>query len=332
VPVAVDFARGAGNYRRMERKRHDYSRWETGEAHAIQITSYVLDILYELFLHGALSNAMLHALTASTVNERNTRLRTMLMKRKPNLLIEQPKQQRLAYNANYNSLTYRITDAGVQVLLDRGKITRAQSDLFFKLRRNHRTYHHDALSAYVTASIALGCRQVGIQFVGWDFILTHQRCPESTRRSSNPLAIPFLLDGRQHTLIPDALFAVRTSEGVNCFVLETDRHNEPIDARELGRSSYAAKLAGYVVVLKEELYQKHFGIPNLQVLNATISDIHMRNIMRRLREMTQGTRPFLFKALPMMCQHDYKPVISGHMAETPWQRIAHPEKLLYQLG
>ena len=132
----------------MERKRHDYSRWETGEAHAIQITSYVLDILYVLFQHGALSNAMLHALTAPTVNERNTRLRTMLMKRKPNLLIEQPKQQRLAYNANYNSLTYRITDAGIQVLLNRGKITLEQSELFFKLRRNHRTYHHDALSAY----------------------------------------------------------------------------------------------------------------------------------------------------------------------------------------
>lgn len=156
----------------------------------LRATEPVLDILHKLFIHGPLSNAMLHALTAPKVAEKNTRNRTMLMKRKPNFLIEQPKQQRLAYNANYNSLTYRITNTGVQILSDRGRITPEEAELFFKLRQNFRTYHHDALTAYITASIELGCREEGFSYLGWNYILTHPRCPEAVRRSENPLAQP----------------------------------------------------------------------------------------------------------------------------------------------
>ena len=314
----------------MEKRAHNYSRWDLGEAHTIEITDYVLAILHKLFVHGPLSNAMLHALTAPAVNARNTRLRTKLMKRKPNLLVEQPKQQRLVHNANYRSLSFRITNAGVQVLRDRGRITDQQAELYFKLRQNYRTYHHDALSAYITASIELGCRDAGISYLGWDFILTHNRCPETTRCSENPFAIPFRSDGKQHALIPDGIFAIKTSEGTNCFALETDRHNEPIEPHELNRSSYGMKLSGYLAVFKEELYEKHFGVPNLQVLNATVSDIHMRNIMKRLHAITTRTRPFLFKALPMMSRYENVPLISGHMLQTPWQRVGHPEKLLHQ--
>jgi hypothetical protein len=307
-----------------------FSRWDDGEAHAMKVTEPVLDILHNLFVHGPLSNAMLHALAAPHVAEKNTRNRTMLMKRKPNLLIEQPKQQRLAYNANYNSLTYRITNTGVQVLCDRSRITVEEAELFFKLRQNFRTYHHDALTAYITASIALGCREQTFLYLGWNYILTHARCPEAVRRSDNPLALRYQFGERTTVLIPDAIFAVKTQEGVNCFMLETDRHNEPIDAHELNRSSYAAKLNSYLIVLKEQLYEKHFGLPNLQVLNVTVSTIHMHNIMRRLDTLTKRTRPFLFKAIPMMSRYENKPVISGHILNTPCQRIGHPEKLLYQ--
>ena len=314
----------------MKKRAHNYSRWDLGEAHTIEITDYVLAILLKLFVHGPLSNAMLHALTAPAVNARNTRLRTKLMKRKPNLLVEQPKQQRLVHNANYQSLSFRITKAGVQVLHDRGRITREQAELHFKLRQNYRTYHHDALTAYITASIELGCRDAGFGYHGWEYILTHRRCPEATRLAVNPLAITYYADGKKRALIPDAIFAIRTGEGTNCFVLETDRHNEPIDSHELNRSSYGMKLSGYLAVFKEEHYERHFGVPNLQVLNATVSDIHMRNIMKRLQEMTTRTRPFLFKSLSEMSRYENTPVISGHLLQTPWHRVGYPEKLLHQ--
>jgi hypothetical protein len=89
---------------------------------------------------------------------------------------------RLSYNANYQNLTFKITKAGVQVLLLKGRISEEVADLYFRLEQNYRTFHHDALTAYITASIELGGRETGIKFFGWDYIFTHPKAPAATKK------------------------------------------------------------------------------------------------------------------------------------------------------
>ena len=100
-----------------KKKYHRFSRWEVGQTHPIKVTPRDLEYLYHLFIHGPLSSAMLHQLICPGVNHRQTSERLKLLRHKPNCLVEVPKQGRLSYNANYQHLTYKITNAGVQVLL-----------------------------------------------------------------------------------------------------------------------------------------------------------------------------------------------------------------------
>jgi hypothetical protein len=144
------------------------------------------------------------------------------------------------------------------------------------------------------------------------------------------LRIPYKIDGKDKFLVPDALFAIETNDGKTCFALEADMHNEPIDPHELNRSSYGNKLTGYLAVFQSELYKAHWGIPNMQVLNATVSQIHMANIMKHLKRISTKTRPFLFKALPSMSKYENKPIISGHMLTTEWMRVGHETNLMYK--
>lgn len=313
----------------MEKKKRR-SRWAKGETHLIRITPRDLEYLYRLFIHGTLSSAMLHKLVAPNVTREIVTDRLRTMRDNPNCLIEVPPQSRVSCNnPNSDFMVYKITKAGVQVLALKGRISDEVADLWFRLQQNYRTFHHDALTSYITASIELGCREAGITFLGWDYIFSHPKMPEETRLSDNPLRITYELDGKEKALVPDALFLLETPDGKVCFALEADMHNEPIDPHELNRSSYGNKLIGYLAIIKGSLYEKRYGIPNMQVLNVTISDIHMRNIMKHLKRISKSTRPFLFKALPFMSKYENKPIISGHMLTKQWARVGHADKLIY---
>ena len=244
-----------------KKKYHRFSRWEVGQTHPIKVTLRDLEYLYRLFIHGPLSSAMLHQLVSPTVEHRQTTERLYHLRHNPNRPVEVPKQLRLSYNANYQHLTYKITNAGVQVLLFKGRISPEDADLWFRLQQNYRTFHHDSLTAYVTASIELGGRDTGIKFFGWDYIFTHPKTPETTKQSDNPLQLTYTLDGRERSLVPDALFAIETPAGKVCFALEADMHNEPIDPHKLNRSSYGNKLVGYLTAFGDHLYKAHYGIP-----------------------------------------------------------------------
>jgi hypothetical protein len=311
-------------------KYHRHSRWEVAETHAIKIMPRDLEYLYRLLIHGPLSSAMLHSLVSPAVWRKETTERLKIMRRKPNCLVEVPKQSREAHNANYQPLMYKITNTGVQVLLLKGRIPEEVAHIHLALQQNYRTFRHDALAAYITASIELGGNENGIKFFGWDYIFTHPKTPQATKQSDNPLRITYKIDGKERFLVPDALFAIETRDGKNCFALEADMHNEPIDPHELNRSSYGNKLAGYLAIFQSELYKAHSGIPNMQVLNATISQIHMTNIMKHLKRISTKTRPFLFKAIPSMSKYENKPIISGHMLTTEWMRVGHENKLMYK--
>jgi hypothetical protein len=168
-----------------------------------------------------------------------------------------------------------------------------------------------------------------LRFVSWLDIFKHEKCPAATKTARNPFLIPYTLDKVDHTLIPDGLCGIEHRErGVSFYAMEADRNNEPIEASKLARSSYARHLVGYRFVLRNELYKTHYGIPNMQVLNITVSEMHMRNIMAHLKRTTaegarhlSGAHPFLFKAVPALGRRINKPPVSAHILTEGYRRV-----------
>ncbi len=307
------------------------SRWDANaEGRPILVTPRDLDFLFALFIHGPLSTAMLRALVAPHVGQKTITERLKKLKRKPNAFIEQPWQQRASANANYNHLVVALTDVGIQALIENERITHEQAQWRAGINENRNAYEHEAMAAHIMASLDLGCRQdPNLRFVSWLDIFNHEKCPAATKAAHNPLLIPYTLDKADHALIPDGLCGIEHRErGVSFYAMEADRNNEPIEASKLARSSYARHLAGYRFVLRNELYKKHYGVPNMQVLNITVSEMHMHNIMAHLKRTTaegarhlSGAHPFLFKAVPALGRRINKPPVSGHVLMEPFHRI-----------
>jgi hypothetical protein len=307
------------------------SRWDANaEGRAIVVTPRDLDFLFALFIHGPLSTAMLRALVAPHVGQKTVTERLKKLKRRPNAFIEQPWQQRASANANYNHLVVAITDAGVEALIENERITHQHADWRAGINENRNAYEHEAMAAHIMASLDLGCRQdPNLRFVSWLDIFTHDKFPAATKAARNPLLIPFTLDKVDHALIPDGLCGIEHRErGVSFYAMEADRNNEPIEASKFARSSYARHLLGYRFVLRNELYKTHYGIPNMQVLNITVSETHMRNIMAHLKRTTaegarhlSGAHPFLFKAVPALGRRINKPQVSPHVLTEPFKRV-----------
>jgi hypothetical protein len=311
------------------------SRWDAkAEGRSIVVTSRDLDLLFALFIHGPLSTAMLRALVAPTVSQWTITERVKKLKRKPNGFLEQPWQQRAAVNANYNHLVVALSPAGLDLLRERRRITPEEASWYLGVNENRKTYEHDTMAAYLSASLDLGCRQdENLRFVSWLEILGHEKCPATTKAAHNPLLIRYTLDNVEHALIPDGLCGIfHRDQGVSFYAIEADRNNEPIETSKLTRSSYARHIQGYRYVLRNELYKTHYGVPNMQVLTVTVSETHMHNIIAHVKKVTadranrlSGGHPFLFKAVPSLGRRINKPEVSGHVLTAPYLRVGDEE-------
>ncbi|MDR3386356.1 MAG: replication-relaxation family protein [Rudaea sp.] len=307
------------------------SRWDaSATGKPIVLTPRDLDFLFQLFIHGPLSTAMLRALIAPDVSQWTITERLKHLKRKPNGLIEQPWQQRAAVNANYNHLVVALSSAGLNALLENARITPEQAGWYAGINENRKTYEHDTMAAYISASLALGCREdADLTFISWLDIFSRDKCPATTKAARNPLLIPFSFGKADHAVIPDGLCGISHRErGVNFYAIEADRNTEPIETSRLSRSSIARHLWGYRFVLRNELYRLHYGLPNLQVLTITTSEVHMQNIMAHLKRAAaaaerhlSGAHPFLFKAVPVLGRRVNKPPISGHILTESYRRV-----------
>jgi hypothetical protein len=186
------------------------------------------------------------------------------------------------------------------------------------------------MAAYIMASLDLGCRQdPELRFISWLDIFSHEKCPSTTKAARNPFLIPYSLANTDHAVIPDGLCGIEHRErGINFYAVEADRNNEPIESSNLTRSSYARHLQGYRYVLRNDLYKAHYGLPNMQVLNVTVSDLHMLNIISHLKKAAaegarhlSGAHPFLFKSVPSLGRRINKPPVTDHVLTAPWRRV-----------
>jgi len=307
------------------------SRWDAkAEGRAVVVTPRDLEFLYALFIHGPLSTAMLRALVSPDVSQWTITERLKHLKRKPNGFIEQPWQQRASINANYSHLVVALSSAGLNLLLEHGRITPEQAGWYAGINENRKTYEHDTMAAHISASLELGCRQnADLKFISWLDIFSRDKCPSETRAARNPLLIPYTFEKAEHAIVPDGLCGIAHRErGMNFYAVEADRNTEPVESSRLSRSSYARHLWGYRYVLRNELYKSRYGLPNLQVLTITVSEMHMLHIMAHLKRTAaaaerhlSGAHPFLFKAVPSLGRRVNKPPVSGHILTESYRRI-----------
>ena len=308
---------------------HTIGRWGRGIVRAIDLAPRDLAYLYALFIHGVLSTEMLHALVCAERSRRITIDRMFLLKNPPNDYIAQPKAQENSRSANYTSLSYEISDRGVEALVDAGRISFADLVLWRKLQSNYKPLHfdHDFATGYILASVEIGARAAGLRFISWLEILNRQKCPAETREAPDPLAIPYEAGGEQRHLIPDALFGVEYAAGACFFALETDMGTEQHRDNEMKSATIVRKLRGYRQIIRTETFKTRFGLPSPQILIVTPSVARMHNMLRTLARLAdvEANWPsgrFLFKAVPELARR-IRPYLSptGHLLTEPWHRV-----------
>jgi len=232
-------------------------------------------------------------------------------------MLSRPPQQFASFAARYQPLIYYLTDAGRQVLAEAGRL-----DRYTPQRTDH--FLHRFMGASISASIELLARERGIAFIPTERILSHSRCPESTRTSPNPLAIP--IPGGLGSLVPDNLFGFHyPGDGYRFFAVEIDRNTESIERKTRNQTAFAKKVLGYREIFRSRTFESHWGLPNLLVLTVTTNSAHMSNLLHYLTKLDNPlSERFLFKHEPMFGVNWRVPrEVLAHLF-APWARAGTP--------
>lgn len=192
-------------------------------------------------------------------------------------LLSRPRQQFASVGARYQHVVYDLNHRARRLLAERDTLAR-----FSPTRAD--PFIHQLMNACVAASIELQARARGIRYITREEILGSPKCPDATRRSLNPLAIPLTSGVRQvRALIPDDLFGFEyPGVGFRFFAMEVDRGTEGIERRKAGQSSFGRKVDGYLDVLRTRSYRDHWGLPNLTVLTVTTSPRRAAMMLERV--------------------------------------------------
>ena len=246
----------------MELKTHDinnrrlpYVRVSTGK----RITPQDRDIeIFEcLQTHGILSSRYLYDLTKHIAKDE-----TGLKKRLGDLFHEAntahggPYLDRWGDGLRAETSFYQLTDRAIQVLKDYDLRQPVVHDGWWK---------HQAMTAAITASIDLACREKGFTFIRQDQIAAELR----VKTDHGPL-------------VPDALFGIRYGDGARYFALEADRASEDMDTIE-------GKVLKYRDLIGNTHFKKAYNIPNLICLIITTNSGRVKNILKRIEQNCKGS-------------------------------------------
>lgn len=321
------------------------SRWHREpDGRQVGLTERDLAVLQLLYRYRYLRSTFLHAFVGGP--------RTPFIKRLGHLYhnggyISRPEQQRQFANCRYMPAIYELSPAGERLLYDRNAEKADDSPLLKKGRLGaYRNFAHAVMVADILASIELGIRRdPSLKFITWREILDHPSCPPSTRRSENPFRLPATISYtaprtaktiRTDTfVVPDGLFGIRYAragkEWFRFFALEADRDSMPVWRGDLQQTSYLKKILAYRHVVSQGIYRSHLGLPNFTVLNVTVSQTHMRNIIDLVQELTGGSKLFLFQTISTLGDFARAPAPSPFILTAPWHRAGYPDTLVNQV-
>lgn len=118
-------------------------------------------------------------------------------------------------------------------------------------------------------------------------------------------------------LRPDGLCAI----GEQYFVIEVDRHSEPMDRDNFETTSYLRKLLQYEKAFRGKLFTKQWGIPNVKIIHLTISSEHAANIVTFGEGLGQKASSQYFKGIPMLSNHHTTVTPLLTLMDEPWLRM-----------
>jgi Replication-relaxation len=233
--------------------------------------------------------------------------------------LERPEQQYASINARYQPMSYELTDLGSKALRHFG-IPRQM------WQPPNGPYLHRFMTACITASIELACREQGFTYLSQADIFSHRKAPTTLAEMEHPLALP-CGDG---AIVPDQLFGIDYGGKFRFFALEADRKTETIVSTKAIAKSFANKLKRYRYALDNQTYRDVWGIPALSVMIVTVSEPHLRTMINQLDLLVPDDKianRFLFKSKPEFGKYWTVPNIMADLVTDPWERVGTPLNL-----
>ena len=295
------------------------------------VTPRDLDYLQWLFENGPSRTSALHLFFNPQATKQITTKRLKLLARRPHGYVFKPEQQRRNSNANYSDLIYSITEAGIDLLVEYGRITpqwrKWRKHLYG--RHYHVPFWHRVLTADINASIRLAVRDNPLlRYISMFEIL--DQAPPATRLSETPITID--LNSQRQLLIPDEVFGIAYrqvdgSEAFRYFLREDDLGTESVQRPTSSGSSYDEKLPKYERALQHQLIKTHFGISApVIVLTLTTAAGRVKSLIKRTRTVADQFRPFfLIRAVPTLAPFAKAPRPIPEILTTAWFRAGFPD-------
>jgi len=190
---------------------------------------------------------------------------------------------RLPDRTPYEQAVYGIGNKGADLLNAEFDLPRANVDHTQKNRTlGPRFIEHTLLVADIMVAIILASRaREGVRYVSQEEIL-EEWAPEKARKrrfkvGGRPFQwrVKFRHDGKtfRKSIEPDHVFALELDNRMEPFFLEADRQNMPVVSGNMNRSSILKKQLQYWASWQKtgvgevaNLYEQHFGIPDIRTL------------------------------------------------------------------
>ncbi|GAB5450251.1 MAG: hypothetical protein Hals2KO_05790 [Halioglobus sp.] len=284
----------------------------TGKKHKLRVTDGDVEIFQILQRYRYLPTNFIYELLPT---ERNYgKFQERLTDLSGHGFLKRPPQQLDTFNAFYKKIVYELNPKAKAILRER--------DEYFDISiGNGNSYHHEALTCLIIASIEIASSE--FTFIDWPQILNAKMLPEETKTSPKPFNIP-LIGLTQKSLVPDGTpFCIKGSKTL-CFAgTETDMSTENLTGTR--KVTIEKKFKAYLNIAQHRTYKKHFGFPNMVIPFVTTSEKRMGNMMKLLETVTngKGCSFIVFKSTPHLRSVESSPdpidFISG-----AWRRVGHP--------
>ncbi len=199
---------------------------------------------------------------------------------------------------------FMINDRGRDALVERGIFP---EEIVTKFRENNnncdQNFTHDFATCNAIASIEIGAKEAGYEFITWQDIITKAGVDTSIKM---PCTIQYRFSPSSEMkhlntkLIPDGLFGIRKPDGqVSFFAVELERGTPIMPTSDLKRPSLLKKVLAYQNLQKNRTYKSQLKIPNLRTIFLTESEVTCQNLATTALEIGGKTNQFLFGVTPV---------------------------------
>jgi hypothetical protein len=252
-----------------------------------------------------------------------------LQRRRKQGYIFQPREQKRGYNNLWCPRIHSITKQGERVLIEHDrhplKVTRLERR---KGDAPVKNFAHAMMICDTLASIEMGVRKAGCEFIPWTEIVNKLEADDPMR-----LAFSTTYEGKAVTgkLVPDGLFGIRyPNNQVSFFALEAENWN-PVEPKDLNRASTLKKLLGYTDIIEKKTY-KQLGIPNMRVLFVFPTKARAKTAIDLATRLYGSTNMFLMNNIPVQELLFVAPPPFPELVTSQWSRAGLDAIPLYMEG